>query len=135
MDENIRFIQVLDKLKKNGLLDDYVQAASILNTNKASISDIKSGRKKLSIEILRRMKLSYPMVSIEYIIMGVGDMFIDEKSSTPEPADVNAGNYLIEKITQQAEEIGALKERIRQLERAKDISAWDAQSSTNANVG
>ena len=45
MEENIRFIQILDELKAQGQITDYVQAASILGTNKAGISDIKSGRK------------------------------------------------------------------------------------------
>lgn len=41
MEENIRFIQILDELKAQGQITDYVQAASILGTNKAGISDIK----------------------------------------------------------------------------------------------
>ena len=72
MDENIRFIQVLDDLKKQGIVSDYVQASSDLGTNKAGISDIKSGRKKLSIDLLRRMKNSYRQVNIEWIITGEG---------------------------------------------------------------
>lgn len=72
MDENFRFIQVLDELKEKGIITDYVQAANDLGTNKAGISDIKSGRKKLSIELLRRLKLSYPTTNIEWIIMGEG---------------------------------------------------------------
>ena len=67
MDENFRFIQVLDELKEKGIITDYVQAANDLGTNKAGISDIKSGRKKLSIELLRRLKLSYPTTNIEWI--------------------------------------------------------------------
>ena len=70
MDENFRFIQVLDGLKEKGIITDYVQVANTLGTNKAGISDIKSGRKKLSIELLRRLKLSYPNINIEWIIMG-----------------------------------------------------------------
>lgn len=45
MDENIRFIELLDTLKANGVISDYVQVSKELGTNKASISDIKSGRK------------------------------------------------------------------------------------------
>lgn len=50
MEENIRFIQILDELKAQGQITDYVQAASILGTNKAGISDIK----KWSEEIINR---------------------------------------------------------------------------------
>lgn len=81
MDENFRFIQVLDGLKEKGIITDYVQAANTLGTNKAGISDIKSGRKKLSIELLRRLKLSYPNINIEWIIMGEGDIFVTPKTN------------------------------------------------------
>ena len=58
MDENLRFIAIIDSLKEKGLVNDYVQIAKELDTNKAAISDIKAGRKKLSIELLRRLKKS-----------------------------------------------------------------------------
>ena len=57
MNENLRFISIIDELKSKGVIADYVQVAATLQTNKAGISDIKSGRKKLSIDLLRRMKL------------------------------------------------------------------------------
>lgn len=58
MDENLRFVQILDDLKEKGVVADYVQVANALGTNKAAISDIKGRRKKLSIELLRRLKIS-----------------------------------------------------------------------------
>ena len=79
-DENLRFIELVEELKINGKIADYVQLASSLGTNKAGISDIKSGRKKISIELMRRMKLSYPEVNIEWVIMGVGDKFCTQSS-------------------------------------------------------
>ena len=122
MEENIRFIQILDELKAQGQITDYVQAASILGTNKAGISDIKSGRKKLSIELLRSLKYSYPNISIDWIIMGKGDAFITMKEKQ-------------ETTTQQAEEIGRLKEQIRQMNLEKGKPASDAYTSGDANVG
>ena len=123
MDENIRFIEVLDALKAAGHIVDYVNAANILGTNKAGISDIKSGRKKLSVELLRRLKSSYPETSLEWIIMGKGTMFSrssDVEVTTPSAA---SGNDMVDKllaiiqekdktIREQAEEIGQLRERI-----------------------
>lgn len=75
MDENLRFIALVEALKEQGQVADYVQLAATLGTNKAGISDIKAGRKKISIELLRRMKLSYPATNVEWVIMGVGEMF------------------------------------------------------------
>ncbi len=139
MNENIRFIEVIESLKQMGAVSDYVQIATVLETNKAGISDIKSGRKKLSLEILRRMKLSYPSVNIEWVIMGEGEMF----HSQPQPTQTTGFedkllNVIQEKdsvIREQAEEIGQLRERIAQLQREKGKNASDAQTSDIANVG
>ena len=46
MNENIRFIALIDTLKAQGQVSDYVRLAATLGTNKAGISDIKAGRKK-----------------------------------------------------------------------------------------
>lgn len=131
MEENIRFIQILDELKAQGQITDYVQVASILGTNKAGISDIKSGRKKLSIELLRSLKYSYPDISIDWIIMGTGDAFITMK----EKQEATDAHLFVQTITQQAEEIGRLKEQIRQMNLEKGKHASDAYTSGNANVG
>lgn len=131
MGENLRFVQILDDLRKGGVIADYVEAASILETNKAGISDIKSGRKKLSVEMLRRLKLSYPSVNIDYIIMGEGEPFISDKPVVQQ----GETSMFLDRIAEQAEEIGRLKARIEELERRRGDSASDAQTSSIANVG
>ena len=133
MDENFRFIQILDKLKEKGIIADYVQVANTLGTNKAGISDIKSGRKKLSIDLLRRMKLSYPSINIEWIIMGEGEAFAVEIDNMP-MTTASDTSYFIDKIAQQAEEIGVLKQTIVQLEKEKDLASA-ANDSQIANAG
>ena len=95
MNENIRFMQVVETLKEGGAVTDYVQLACILETNKAGISDIKSGRKKLSIDILRRMKLSYPSISLDWIVLGEGTPFVQEKANNTIPNNdtTSGGNW------------------------------------------
>lgn len=132
MEENIRFIQILDELKQKGEVADYVSVSTVLGTNKAGISDIKSGRKKLSIEMLRRLKSSYPNVNLEWIIMGVGEPFASNKS---EPENNSLSSTFINKIAEQAEEIGRLREQIEQFKRGRGHSASDANTSEIANVG
>lgn len=114
MDENFRFIAIIDSLRAQGVINDYVQVARELQTNKAAISDIKSGRKKLSIEMLRRLKLSYPTCNVEWVITGEGEPFINAESnrinSSPDTI------VFINKISEQAQEIGRLKARIEALE-------------------
>ena len=39
-DENLRFIKLIEDLRANGRVADYVQLAATLGTNKAGISDI-----------------------------------------------------------------------------------------------
>ena len=139
MSENIRFIEVIEALKQMGIVNDYVQIAAVLETNKAGISDIKSGRKKLSLDVLRRMKLSYPNINIEWVIMGEGEMFHTKpQTSQTTGFEDKLLNVIQEKdtvIRNQAEEIGQLRERIAQLQREKGKNASDAQTSDIANVG
>lgn len=134
MGENLRFIELIDELKRRGVISDYVQIAAQLGTNKAAISDIKSGRKKLSVEIIRSMKSSYPVVNIEWIIMGEGKPFIETTTEMNIP-QLGDTTIFLDKISKQAEEIGQLKEQVRQLTIEKERLAASAQSSNTANVG
>lgn len=134
MGENLRFIELIDELKRRGVVSDYVQVAAQLGTNKAAISDIKSGRKKLSVEIIRSLKLSYPTISIEWIIMGEGKPFI-ETTTGRNITQLGDTTIFLDKISEQAEEIGQLKEQVRQLTIEKERLAANAQSSSTANVG
>ena len=142
MDENFRFIELLDTLKANGVISDYVQVSKELGTNKASISDIKSGRKKLSIDLLRRMKLSYPQTNIEWVIMGEGDMILSTSSETHQTQasglEERLLSFIQEKdivIREQAEEIGQLRERIAQMQQRFEKDAANANTDTIASVG
>lgn len=122
MDENLRFIALLDELKARGLVSDYVAVAEKIGTNKAAISDIKGCRKKLSLGLLRSLKSSYPQVNLNWVIMGEGTMFVGADQHLQAEDSVN--NSLIgmiadkdKMIRDQAEDIGQLKERNAQLER------------------
>ena len=131
MEENIRFFEVVEELKSRGVLSDYIQLAGVLETNKAGVSDLKNGRKKLSIDNIRRMKLSYPFINVEYIIMGSGSMVIDEKTENTSFLNDSSNIYLIEKVAKQADEIGMLKQQIEQLKEKNT----DAAGAICANVG
>lgn len=139
MNENSRFIQIIEGLKARGAVADYVQIAAILETNKAGISDIKAGRKKLSLDILRRMKLSYPYINIEWVIMGEGEMFhSNENTPTKSGIENKLFEFIQEKdltIRTQAEEIGKLREQIAQLQREKGKNTGNAQASDIASAG
>lgn len=75
---NERFFKLYDALKAQGRISTYVQLAEILGTNKAGINDLKSGRKKISLDILLCMKNSYPDINLEWLITGDGGMFVPD---------------------------------------------------------
>lgn len=139
MNENSRFMQIIEELKTRGTVTDYVQVAAILETNKAGISDIKAGRKKLSLDILKRMKLSYPYINIEWVIMGEGDMFHSDENTQIKSSIENKLFEIIQEkdltIRTQAEEIGKLREQIAQSQREKGKNAGNAQVSDIASAG
>lgn len=121
MDENLRFIAVLDGLKARGLISGYVAVAEQLGTNKAAISDIKGCRKRLSLDLLRSLKSSYPEINLNWVIMGEGEMFLNANPS--EKSADTLGSSLVTMIKEkdlliqdQAKEIGRLEERNAQLQ-------------------
>ena len=147
--ENSRFFQIVERLKKEGKLSDYVNLASILGTNKAGISDLKQGRKKLSIEIIRRMKYSYPLININWLITGEGEMFevhIKKMPETGNESPMSQPLELINKLLEQAKEIGKLENEIKNLREKlkmgkdgagslKDKQEEDVQDAGFAAVG
>lgn len=74
----LRFFEVFEYLKKNKQIKTQDDLAKILNTNKQAISDLKAHRKKLSIENLFDLKKSYEFISLDFIILGKGDVILDE---------------------------------------------------------
>lgn len=78
----------------------------------------------------------YPEVSPVWLLTGEGEM-LKQNEIDPENAEPIL-KQLLEKITEQAEEIGQLKERIAQLEREKAAggsSAHDVDSARSAHAG
>lgn len=84
MTDNERLFIVYNALKEQGLINTYVELSEALKTNKAGINDLKSGKKKVTIDNLRSMKLSYPDVSIDFLLSEEGEPLISEKASVKE---------------------------------------------------
>ena len=76
------------------------------------------------------MKLSYPAANIEWVIMGVGEMF-----TVREQPQHTQDEPLIERIIEQAKEIGRLEQRINELEQRLEKTAGDVSTGDTANVG
>lgn len=69
-------------------------------------------------------------VDINWILCGI-EQKIDVSTNNGNSTDIS----LIERVIQQAEEIGQLKERIRYLEQQLGKNAGDVSIGTTANVG
>lgn len=150
MEANERLFEVINELKDTALISDYKTLAVDMSVHKSYISDIKAGRKKISLEFLGRMKNRYPRINLDYIVLGLGTPLlrddspksteIKESSNTTTAHPETLTTYLVDTIATQAEEIGALKNEIDNLksklqERAQGNSATDATSEASVLVG
>ncbi len=143
-DENIRFMQLVEDLKIRGKVADYVQLANMLGTNKSGINDIKNCRKKISVELLQRMKSSYPDISFDWIIMGVGDMYTDNGhvESVPRQEDPTSTYKFLEEMIREkdkiimglSEKIGRLKEMLGKQEEKYAESSFSSLENAVENA-
>lgn len=81
MDYTDKFFQFYEYLKNMGEISTYVELADILNTNKAGINDLKSGKKKLSLENILSMKKSYPILNLDWFASDDESMLLDKTKS------------------------------------------------------
>ena len=105
MDYVGRFFLVFDELKRKGLIKNYVELSNVLQTDKAGVSDLKYGRKKLSIEHVYSMKKTYPLIDTNFIVFGDSKMFLDENSSK--------GSAPIKELISEITRLSAQNERLR----------------------
>lgn len=73
---------------------------------------------------------TFPNIDLNWILTGVEQKTIEGTEATD-----GTNSMLLEKVITQAEEIGSLKERIRQLEQRLGKTADDASIGATANVG
>lgn len=106
-----------------------------------TLYDILSGKSAPSYDFFHKFATSEfsAIVSLRWLLTGIGEVkevtcpdniYNINKAEQAEPP-----SFLIEKIAEQAEEIGRLKARIEELERHRGDNAGRAQSSDIANVG
>jgi plasmid maintenance system antidote protein VapI len=81
MNDNERLFTAYDFLKKIGHIKTYTQLAEVLGTNKAGVNDLKTGKKKVSLDNIRSMIKSYPEISLDWLVMEEGNMEIKERKA------------------------------------------------------
>lgn len=101
----------------------------------------------ISEDNISRFLAYYPEINIEWLMTGRGEMLTNEPTTTTKQSTITDEHVttqgvtpelitgLINRIAEQAAEIGRLNERIAQLQREKGKSVSDAKISGTANVG
>lgn len=112
MSPNARFIEVVEELKSLGKVQDYKGFAESIGVSKSFFSDIKSERKKVSVEVLSRMKNQYPGIDLVYIITGEKEEIQPSHVTASSESDVT--RLLMDRIQEMAEEIGRLKYQLNE---------------------
>ena len=103
-----------------------------------TLYDILNGKSAPSYDFFHKFAISEfsAIVSLRWLLTGMGEA--KEVTCSDNIENINQAeppSFLIEKIAEQAEEIGRLKVRIEELERHRGDNAGHAQSSDIANVG
>lgn len=69
-----RFRELLSYLKENKLVKSYKHFGELVEENNQSIIDLRSGKKKLSIEHLTKIKEVFPFINPNWLAYGEGKM-------------------------------------------------------------
>lgn len=109
MTDNERLFVAYAFLKDKGLIKTYIELSEILNTNKAGINDLKTGKKKVSLENFRSMIKSYPNLSLHWLILEEGSIEEVEKNSDP------SFNISSELLILQKKEIARLERELSEI--------------------
>ncbi|WP_165042551.1 S24 family peptidase [Dysgonomonas sp. ZJ709] len=75
MDYSARLFSLFDNLKQQKRINTYVELAEIIGTNKSGINDLKTEKKKVTLDHICSMIKSYPDINLDWFISGEGEMF------------------------------------------------------------
>lgn len=108
---NQRLFKIYDSLKKRGDITSYVHLGEVIGENKAGVNDLKTGRKKATLEHFQSLKKSYPDINSDYILTLSGEMFVstnENKSSYYDQVAEKSSKYGLS----ESQVIAALKETV-----------------------
>ena len=156
---NNRFLIAVQELLRNRIVSNKAALAEAFGIKPAKFSEILNGRMKAGVDMLAIL-CDYYYISSEWLLSGKGEMLNeagrivdtpalpvhDMASINPvthiareQPAQDTAAAGLIEKlldrITEQAAEIGRLQEQICQMRQRFEKDAANVNTDTTASVG
>lgn len=88
-------------------------------------------------DVMAKFIATFPDVSLEWLIRGKGDMKNTKKQIGAVSEQISPGleDKLLDKISDQAEEIGRLKNEIKHLKEVQKFGRPDAEAAGVAGVG
>lgn len=98
----------------------------------ASNGYVNSISRSVGIDKLNRILEEYPYLSIEWLLTGNGNMKKLQEHDVPTSIDIH---QLINKIAEQAKEIGRLEQALEDAKRKKGSPAYDAHTAPIADAG
>lgn len=129
-DVNNRFLEAIDALLEANNSLTKGEIANKLNIKPAKFSEILNCRMNIGVDLAALICIHYD-VSPNWLLIGRGGMFQNSETPTSHASDTSTSKLFIEKIAAQAEEIGMLKQQVKQLTEKNT----DASSAICANVG
>lgn len=72
MEQNRRFADMLETLKKKGVVRNQQQFVEMVGVDKSLVSNVKNEKVPLSDDLLQKVEKAFPMVSIDWIKSGEG---------------------------------------------------------------
>lgn len=131
-DVSERFISMINELLSRGLTPDKKALAQAIGCSTSMITEIYKGRSNVGVSVLQNVVRTYN-VSATWLLTGEGDMF------TTDGVTNNEGDptvlHLIDKIAEQAKEIGRLEQALEDAKRKKGSPAYDAHTAPIADAG
>lgn len=146
-DISARFIEAYEALLIEKKVNDKRDFAAKLGISASMITEISKGRSSVGTSAIQNIVFQFN-ISADWLLTGRGEMLSDESVAPVKQQPVISDERLVtqgvtpelitellNRITEQAAEIGRLQEQIRQMRHRLEKDASDAPISGTANVG
>lgn len=146
-DISARFIEAYEALFTRKEVSDKRDFATKLEISSSMVTEITKGRSSVGTSAIQNIVLQFN-ISADWLLTGRGEMFANESSTLNAQQPIIADEHLaaqevtpeiitelLNRITEQAAEIGKLNEQIRQMQNRLGKDASDASTFDTANVG
>lgn len=114
---NQRFKDVVNFLIEKGIAHNQAVICSKSGINKSTFSELMNGKQRISERYVRKIHKAFPIISVEYILTGDGNMVEPEKKAVTEPApskeDVKMPREVFSLLATQVETLKSQQETIR----------------------